>query len=336
MDPHQPPPPIQMLQMLSGYQLSQALYVAASLGVADLLAEGPQSVEVLAEKTATRKDSLHRLLRSLASVGVFTETEPGTFATTPLGETLASNHPGSVRDVAIMWMETQYAPFGELLHTVRTGEPGPDHLWGKSFFDWLSERPEQVDRFSRAMANLTEGARSPAVAALPLDGISTLVDVGGADGTVLSLILAAHPDISGVLFDLPHVVAGAPRALEQRGVADRVRTVGGSFFESVPAADGYLLSMVLHDWADEPASQILRNVASSGGSGARLRLIEFVVPPGNTPHMSKMIDLTMLGILTGKERTEEQWRELLGSAGFGEIQISPTEAPVSVISATVK
>jgi hypothetical protein len=325
-----------MLQMLSGFQLSQALYVAASIGVADLLAEGPQSVEVLAEKTGTRGDLLRRLLRSLASVGVFTEAEPGTFSTTRLGETLASNHPGSVRDVAIMWMETHYAPFGELLNTVRTGQPGPDRLWGKSFFDWLSEHPDQVDRFSRAMANLNEGAKYPAVAALPLDGISTLVDVGGADGTVLIQILTAHQDIYGVLFDLPHVVAAAAQTLERAGVEDRVKTVAGSFFESVPAADGYLLSMVLHDWADEPASQILRNVASSGGSGARLRLIEFVVPPGNIPHMSKMIDLTMLGIVTGKERTEEEWQQLLESAGFADIQISATQSPVSVISANVQ
>ncbi len=325
-----------MLSMLSGFQVSQALYVAAELGVADLLTEGPMTSVELAEKIRAQQESLHRLLRSLASFGVFIETEPGTFNTTPLGQTLGSNHPGSVRDLAIMLMETHYAPFGELLHTVRTGQPGPDHLWDRPFFDWLSEHPEKADRFTRAMTNISEGMKGPAIATLPLDGIEMLVDVGGADGTVLSQILAMHPGMSGVLFDLPHVVAAAPKTLDHNGVADRVRCVGGSFFQSLPAADGYLLSNVLHDWADDRASQILRNVAAAGGSGARLSLIEFVVPPGNTPHMSKMIDLTMLGMMPGKERTEAQWRELLQAAGFGAMEIRATETPVSVISATVQ
>lgn len=336
MDPRPPPPPVQMLQMLSGFQLSQALYVAASLGIADLLAKDSPSVEALAEETGTRPELLHRLLRILASIGVFTETAPGTFATTPLGETLASDHPGSVRDMAIMKMETHYAPFGELLHTVRTGEPGPDYLWGKSYFDWLSKRPEQVARFSGAMSNVMDGVKGPVIEALPLDGIKTLVDVGGADGTLLSSVLASRPNMSGVLFDLPHVVAGTLKRLEQNGLADRVKVLGGDFFESVPAGDGYILSMVLHDWADEPASRILRNVASAGGSGARIALIEFVVPPGNTPHMSKMLDLTMLGIVTGKERTELEWRELLETSGFRDVQILETKSPVSIIQATVQ
>ena len=196
--------------------------------------------------------------------------------------------------------------------------------------------PEQVDRFSRAMANLSEGVKGPVLEALPLHGIQTLVDVGGADGTLLASVLSTHPDISGVVFDLPHVVADAPKKLAQSGIAARAYCVGGDFFESVPTGDGYLISTVLHDWADEPASKILRNVAAAGGSGARLRLIEFVVPPGNTPHMSKMLDLTMLGILNGKERSEPEWRELLGAAGFGDIEVTATEAQLSKISATVQ
>jgi hypothetical protein len=162
------------------------------------------------------------------------------------------------------------------------------------------------------------------------------VDVGGADGAMLAAILAERPGLHGVLFDLPHVVADAPKALAERGVADRVECVGGDFFTSVPSgADSYLVSFVLHDWPDGQARRILENIAAAGGSGARLMMIEFVVPPGDTPHMAKMIDLTMLGMLVGQERAEDQWHDLLSTAGFTGIDIRETGTPLSVIHATV-
>jgi hypothetical protein len=326
-----------MVQMLAGFQISQALYAAAVLGVADLMAAGPVPAGVLAEQAGAHPPSLLRLLRTLASAGVFTEPEPGVFALTPLGATLTRSQAGSMRDLAIMWMETHYAPFGDLLHTVRTGEPAADHLYRQPFFSWLSGQPEQVTRFTRAMANLTSGIKNAAVPVLPLDGAQTIVDVGGADGTMLAAILSGRPGLHGVLFDLPHVLADAPKALADSGVADRVECIGGNFFESVPAgADCYLLSFVIHDWPDEAARRVLANIAAAGGSGARLMMIEFVVPPGDTPHMSKMIDLTMLGMLAGRERPEEDWRALLDSAGFTGIGVLPTGGPLSVIHATVR
>ena len=164
-----------------------------SLGVGDQLVEGPGTVEFWPNGPARIAPSLHRLLRTLASVGVFTEPEPGVFALTPLGQTLATSQPGSMRDVAIMFMETHYAPFGDLLHTIRTGQPAAEHLYGQPFFGWLSDHPEQAGRYTAAMANLTGGFKTAAIAALPLDGARTIVDVGGADGTVLAAILAAHP-----------------------------------------------------------------------------------------------------------------------------------------------
>ena len=194
MQAHEPPPPVRMVELLGGFRISQALYAAAALGVADQLVAGPAPVKALAERAGAHAPSLHRLLRTLASVGVFTEPQPGVFALTPLGQTLTSSQPGSMRDLAIMWMETHYAPFAELIHAVRTGRPAAEHLYGEPFFAWLSHHPEQASRFTGAMANLTSGGfKSAAIASLPLDGTRTIVDVGGADGTVLATILAAHP-----------------------------------------------------------------------------------------------------------------------------------------------
>ena len=172
---------------------------------------GPAPTEVLAGHTGAHAPSLHRLLRTLASVGAFTEPEPGVFALTPLGQTLTSSQPGSMRDLAIMFMETHYAPFADLIHTIRTGQPAAEKFYGQPFFTWLSHHPEQASRFTGAMANLTSGFKTAAIAALPLDRARTIVDVGGADGTVLAAILAAHPHMRGVLFDLPHVITSAPK-----------------------------------------------------------------------------------------------------------------------------
>ena len=312
------------------------MYAAAALGVADQLVAGPVPAEVLAERAGAHAPSLYRLLRTLASVGVFTEPEPGVFALTPLGQTLTSDQPGSMRDVVIMFMETHYAPFGELIHTIRTGQPAAEHLYGEPFFTWLSHHPEQVERYTAAMANLTGGFKTAAIASLPLDGTHTIVDVGGADGTVLAAILAVHPHLRGVLFDLPHVITAAPQTLARHGVEDRAECVGGDFFESVPAdGDAYLVSLVLHDWPDRQAQRILANIAAAS-RGARLLVLDFVVPPGDAPHMSKISDLNMLAMMGGKERTGPEWRDLLEGTGFTGIEIRQTGTPFSVIQATAQ
>jgi O-methyltransferase domain/Dimerisation domain len=336
MQAHELPPPAQMILLLGGFRVSQALYAAAALGVADQLMAGPAAAEVLAERAGAHPPSLRRLLRTLAGVGVFTEPEPGVFALTPLGRTLASGQPGSMREVAIMFMETHYAPFGDLIHTIRTGQPAAEHFYHQPFFGWLSDHPEQASRFTAAMASLTGGFKTAAIAALPLDGVRKIVDVGGADGTVLAAILTAHPDMRGVLFDLPHVITDASRTLASYGVDDRAECVGGDFFRSVPpGGDVYLAALVLHDWPDDQARSILANIAAAGGSGTRLLLLEFVVPPGDTPHMSKISDLNMLAMMGGKERTDAEWREFLTAAGFAGIEIRQTGTSFSVIQATV-
>jgi O-methyltransferase domain/Dimerisation domain len=326
-----------MVLLLGGFRISQALYAAAVLGVGDQLVAGPEPVEVLAERSGAHPPSLYRLLRTLASVGVFTEPGPGVFALTPLAQMLTTSQPGSMRDLAIMFMETHYAPFGDLLHTIRTGQPAAEHLYDQPFFGWLSDHPEQASRYTAAMANLTGAFKPAAIAALPLDGAQSIVDLGGADGTVLAAILAAHPDVRGVLFDLPHVITDAPGVFAKHGVADRVDCIAGDFFESVPpGADAYLASLVLHDWPDQQAQRILANIAEAGGVGARLLVLDFVVPPGDVPHMAKISDLNMLAMMGGKERTGTEWRELLAAAGFTGIGIRNTDTPFSVIQATVK
>jgi hypothetical protein len=322
-----------MVQMLAGFQLSQALYVVAKLGVPDLLVEGPRPADTLAEAAGADAGCLRRILRTLASIGLFEETPDDGYALTPLGRTLATDDPGSVRDLAITWMETHYAPFGDLLHTVRTGESAATHFYGQPFFTWLASDPEKVERFTAAMGNLTSGIKVGALPNVDIRG-STVVDVGGGDGTVLAHLLGRYPDVRGVVLDLPHVVGAVQKVAAEFGVTQRLDAVGGDFFEAVPAGDTYLLSMVIHDWADEDAVRILQRVRAAGSPGAQLRIMDFVVPPGSEPHMSKMIDLTMMGMLTGRERVADEWRDLLDRAGWRVDRIVATPTPISVIEAS--
>jgi hypothetical protein len=331
------PPPVQMVQLLTGFQVAQGLYVAAKLDLAGELLQGPKSIDDLARITATHAPSLARLMRTLASVGVFAETPSGTYELTPLAATLADGTPGSVRDLALTWMETHYAPFGDLLTTVQTGEAAATRYYQQPFFQWLSGHPDQVNRFTGAMANLTEGIKVGAMANYQLPAGDVVADIGGADGSVLASLLERDSDTSrhGIVFDLPHVVGAAHANLAQRGLADRVQVMSGDFFEAVPAADVYVVSMILHDWDDAHCRRILESMRAAARPGARLSAMEFVVPPGNAPHMSKIIDLTMLGMLTGRERSEEEFRSLFASAGFRLDRVVHTPTPMSIIEATV-
>ena len=279
---------------------------------ADQLVDGPRSVADVADAIGADPSALRRLLRTLASLGVFTEPEPGVFAVTPLGRTLASDEPGSVRDMALMWMETHYDPFSRLVDTVKTGVTAADLHYGEPFFDWISQHPEQVSQFTRAMANLSNGIKAGAVAAYDFNGAGTIVDIGAADGALLAQILARAPSTNGVAFDLPHVIADAGAAIKGHGLGDRLRAESGNFFDAVPAgADTYLLSLVLHDWEDERAGKILENIRKAAKAGTTILALEPVMPAGDEPHMSKMLDLTMLAMTGGLERTEEEHRQLL-------------------------
>jgi hypothetical protein len=331
-----PPPPVQMMQMLAGFQISQALYVAARLGIADRLLNGPRSVPDIADAIGADPSALGRLLRTLASLGVFSESEPGVFAVTPLGRTLASEEPGSVRDMALMWMETHYDPFSRLVDTVKTGVTAAELHYDEPFFDWIAQHPDQVSQFTKAMANLTTGIKAGAVTAYDFNGAGTIVDIGAADGALLAQILAGAPSATGVAFDLPHVIADAASAMQGHGLGDRLRAESGNFFEAVPAgADTYLLSLVIHDWDDERAQKILENIRKAAKPGATILALEPVMPAGDEPHMSKMLDLTMLAMTGGLERTEDEHRQLFERAGLTFQRIIPTPTPVSFVVASV-
>jgi len=268
---------------------------------------------------------------------VFHEPEPGIFSLTPLGATLTSDGEGSMRDLALMWMETHYEPFAGLLGTVRTGQCAATEHYGQPFFAWLADQPDQVDRFSRAMANLTDGIKAGAIASYDFPNAGTYVDVGGADGTLLAKILTSTFDTTGTAFDLPHVVAEAAATLKSHGLGDRLTAEAGDFFEAVPGgADTYLLSMVLHDWNDDEAIRLLTNIRDAAEPGARVLAFELVMPAGDQPHMSKMIDLTMLGMLTGRERTDTEMRAIFEKAGLTYVGPVATPTPISIVEARVR
>ncbi|HUN38490.1 MAG TPA: methyltransferase [Trebonia sp.] len=327
------PAPVQMTGLLGGFQLSQALYVVAKLGLATELADGPRTVEELAAATGAMAGPIRRLTRGLAPLGIF-RTHQDTVEITPLGATLAEGRPGSVRDLALYWMETHYAPFGDLLHTVMTGEPAATRHYGEPFFDWISRFPDLVEVQNHAMGDVTRSVRAGMFDDYSLPAGDVVADIGGADGSMICELLARDPDRRGIVFDLPEVVPAARKALADSGLQERVGAVAGNFFESVPTADVYILSYILHDWDDEASLRILQAVGHAAAPGARIVLVETVIPPGDAPHLAKSVDLTMLAMLTGRERTATEYESLLDSAGFTLDRIVPTPTPYSFIEAT--
>jgi O-methyltransferase domain/Dimerisation domain len=323
-----------MMQILTGQWVSQAVSVAAALGIADLLTGGPQSVEQLATATSTRADSLYRLLRALASVGVFAETEDRRFTLTPLAECLRSDAPNSMRNVARMFgLPVFWRSWGELLHSVKTGETGLRRVFGvTSPFAYFSEHPQDANVFDGAMTEFSR-LHGPAIAeAYDFSRFSKIIDAGGGHGALLISILRQYRRPHGVVFDLPHVIGGTQAAIEQAGLSDRCETVAGDLFESVPAgADAYIMRAIIHGFDDERALVILRNIRRAIPSGGRLLVVDRVIPPGNVPSPSKLNDLQMLVMAGGRERTQQEFQQLLGAAGFQLGGIYPTVSPQSIV-----
>lgn len=332
--PHQLSPSETVLQMLSGMWITQAISVAATLGIADLLQDGPKDVEQLAKATSSRADSLYRLLRMLASLGVFTEAEDGRFSQTPLGDCLRSNAPESIRNWArLLGSSPLWRSWGELLHSVRTGETGFTHAFGMTnVFEYFSGHPEEAKVFNDAMTDLSR-AHGPKIAeAYDFGKFSKIIDIAGGHGALLMSILRRYPKPRGVVFDLPQVIKGTQAALEAGGLSDRCDVVGGDILVSVPpGADAYLMRSVIHGFNKERALAFLRNIRRAIQSQGRLLLVEFVVPPGNQPSLGKFLDLQMLVMSGGRERTEDEFRDLFGSAGFKLGGIYPTASPQSII-----
>ncbi len=327
--PHQ-----QLDRMITGYWISQAIYAAAKFGIADHLKDGPLPVAELAEATDTNPDALYRLLRALASVGVFAEGPPRQFSLTPLAEPLQSDAPQSKRALALMSGDEQFNAWANIDYSIQTGKTAFDKVYGKPIFDYLGEHPDKARIFDAAMVGIHGRESDVILNAYDLSGFGVVADIGGGNGSQITRILERNPGIKGILFDLPHVIDRAKDRIESAGLADRCELVAGSFFERVPAgADAYMMRHIIHDWNDEQALSILRNCQQAMPSHGRLLIVESVIPPGNEPFGGKLLDLVMLLIPGGKERTEEEYRELLDKAGFELTRVVPTGTDVSVVEA---
>jgi O-methyltransferase/methyltransferase family protein len=299
-------------ELMRGGLVVQALRVAAELGIADELAEGPRPLRELAEHAGVDADALHRLLRALASEGVFAETEPGVFGNTEESELLRRDADWNA--FAHFFGGVWSAALLEAPHAVRTGEDTFARVFGVGWWDWLTARPEETALFDRAMQG-GAGRRVEALAELPWDG-ETVVDVGGGNGTLLIELLRRHESLRGIVFDLPEVAAEAEERVAAAGLADRIDVVGGSMFDGVPPGGVYVLAVVLHDWDDDHAAKILAQVRAAAPAHARVLIADAVIPPGNDPHGAKWLDLLMLVLNRGRERTEDEWRALLERSGF--------------------
>ena len=328
------PPDVTLLQLMTGYWGAQAVYTAAKLGLADLLTNGPVSSDDLAAATQTDQLALYRLLRALASIGVFVEVAPRQFALTPTAALLQTATPGSMRSLAIIYNEELYSAWGDLLHSIQTGQPAFRHHFGMGPFEYFAQHPE-VDRvFNEAMIGYTHRVARAVVEAVDFAEFKTIVDVGGGYGTLLAAILQRTPAARGVLFDLPHVIAGAEDYLAANEVADRCRGVGGDFFAAIPSGgDAYVLSQILHDWEPDHCITILTNCRQAIATNGRLFVVELVLPEGNTPDFGKWMDLHMLAIAGGRERTAAEYGALFQKAGFELVRVTPTSAGPGIVEA---
>jgi hypothetical protein len=303
------PPQVQLTQIITGSLASQAVYVAAKLGLADLLAAGPKSAGELAAATETDGPALYRVLRALASCGLFIEQDNRVFALTPTAELLRSDAPGSLRDLAIFFGEDwHWNVWGQTLYSVRTGKAAWEQVHGAEVFPYFAAHAEASRIFDRAMTSLSNLAIKTVVEGYDFSEIETLVDVAGGHGGLLTAILAANPSLKGVLFDQPHVIEGAKERVAASAAAARCTLVSGDFFATVPAgADAYIMKHIIHDWDDGRAIKILKNVRREMKKGGRVLLVETVITPGNEFDFAKLLDIEMLVSPGGKERTESEY-----------------------------
>lgn len=329
------PPHVQIIQMGTAYWVSQFVYTAARLGLADLLADGPRSAGDLAAATGTQPRPLHRFLRTLAGLGLLTQDGGDRFALTPLGAALRSDAPGAAHATVLSFGGPPFTTaFAEFQYSLETGRTALEKVCGVPLFDYLAQRPAEAARFSDAMVGI-HGVEPPAVAAAyDFSRFGTIVDVGGATGNMLGHILKRHSAPRGVLFDRPHVVTEAPALLRAHGVDGRVTIEPGNFFDAVPAGgDAYILSHIIHDWNEDQCLTILGHCRKAMKPGATLLIVEFVLPEGDVPHFGKIADMVMLTIPGGEERTAAEYDTLLAAAGLTMTRVCPTSSDVSIVEA---
>jgi hypothetical protein len=331
------PPHMQVIQMGRAFIVSRTIYVAAKLGLADQLASGPKSAAELGGPMRVHAPSLHRLMRTLASLGVLTEQAGQRFALTDLGKALKTGAPGSARSTVIYsGSPAPQSGWDNLAYSVETGESGFEKAQGIPLFDYLAQHPDEASLFSEMMIGLHNQEPPAVAAAYDFSTFKTIVDVGGAAGNMLAGILARHPGPRGILFDRPHVVSDAPALLDAKGVSDRVTIEAGDFFKGVPVgADAYVLSHIIHDWSENRCLTILDHVRKAMSPAGRLLIVEMVLAAGDTPHPGKILDMVMLAQFGGQERTEAEYGVLLGKAGFRMTCVVPTSSAASIVEAVL-
>jgi hypothetical protein len=324
----------QLQRLVTGYQISQAVHVAATLGLCDLLAEGPKGAAELAEATGTDARSLTRLMRALVAIEVCVGDDDR-FANTELGDALRADAPYSISGWArYVGRPHHWQAYGSLEHSVRTGENAFVAVHGQSVWDYFAEHPDEQKAFDAAMTSLSQVVSNAVVDSYDFGRFGTIVDVGGGRGLLLSAILTRYPSVQGVLFDQPAVVAGAREPLATAGVSGRCEVVGGSFFDSVPpGGDAYVLKSVIHDWADAESIAILTTCRRAMSAGGRLLLVEQLLDDSPDPVRTASSDLTMLVVAGGQERTTDEYRSLLSAADFELTRTVPTASNFFVLEA---
>ncbi len=321
-----------LADMINGYWITQAVYSAAKLGIADLLSDGPRPVDELAVATNSQSDSLARLLRALASVEVFEEVAGGGYRNTPLSELLRRDVPRSQLALALMMGADQYRVWGGLADAVQSGQNEYQRQFKQPIFEHLSENPEKAAVFDQAMQSMHCRETLAVIDAYDFSALDVLVDLGGGNGSALESILLAHPKLHGILFDLPSVIERARIRLESSQLSSRCSFVSGDFFEPIPIqANALMMRHVIHDWEDAAALTILQNCHEVLPPGGKLLLVESVIPSGNTRFRAKFLDLAMMLIPGGRERTEQEYRDLYEQSGFRLADIVPTDLEISVL-----
>lgn len=317
-----------ILQIIGNVLVARSLAIAAELGLADLVQTEPQSVTELAHATGTHADSLYRLLRMLASYGVFAEDDGGLFHPTPMSLLLETDRPDSLRDLLTLgWQDIAWDTYRQLPHTIRTGETAFDAAFGATFFDYLAGHPEANASFDSAMALFSGPENGMIAAAYDFGQFARIVDVGGGTGGLMAAILSAHQGVRGVLFDQPQVVANMT-GIEASAIRERCEPIGGDFFESVPAAaDAYIMKRILHDWDDEAAIRLLLRCREAMNTDARVLVIDAVMQAGNAPDPNKFMDVSIMALTRGRERSETEFQRLFTEAGLRCTEVFPTELP---------
>jgi len=329
--------PRRVLDYITGKWRSQAVCVAAELGIADLLRDGPRSTRDIANSVDASEDAVYRLLRALASLGLFSSLPERRFALTPLGRYLCSDVPGSLRGFArLTGHDITWRPWGELAYSIKSGQPAVDHVFGVGIFDYLKEHPDVAAVLNDGMTAVSAAHAVAVVEAYDFAGIGTLVDVGGGHGLLLATILKANPSMRGTLFELSHAAEGARRLFKQEGVVDRCAVVTGDFFDAVPpGGDAYIMKHIIHDWDDKRAIRILGSCHRAMRPQTKLLVVDRVIAPGDETDAAKFVDLEMLVITHGgRERTQLEFEELYAQAGFDFVRVVATRGPMSVIEGT--